>query len=222
MNIVLLVIILPLIGSVLSGFFIINSKNKIAEILTTVLLVISATLSVYIYINIDTYQGIKAIYNWISFSNINLNFAILLDPLTSIMFCVVTVVSAVVHMFSIGYMHENQYRARFFSYLSLFTFAMLVLVSADNFIQLFLGWEGVGLCSYLLVGFYFHKPSANNAAIKAFLVNRVGDFGYLIAIALIYKYFNTLTFNEVFANIDQFHKTVLTFLGFEFIICKPI
>ncbi len=216
MNIVLLVIILPLIGSVLSGFFIINSKNKIAEILTTVLLVISATLSVYIYINIDTYQGIKAIYNWISFSNINLNFAILLDPLTSIMFCVVTVVSAVVHMFSIGYMHENQYRARFFSYLSLFTFAMLVLVSADNFIQLFLGWEGVGLCSYLLVGFYFHKPSANNAAIKAFLVNRVGDFGYLIAIALIYKYFNTLTFNEVFANIDQFHKTVLTFLGFEF------
>ena len=119
-------------------------------------------------------------------------------------------------MFSIGYMHEDKLRARFFCYLSLFTFAMLVLVSADNFIQLFLGWEGVGLCSYLLVGYYFHKPSANNAAIKAFLVNRVGDFGYLIAIALIYKYFNSLNFQEVFSNTSAIEKKNLLFLGFEF------
>ena len=216
MNLPLLVLILPLLGSLISAICIIGSQNKKAEYISTFFLFLAALISIYIYINIETFKGNFIVYNWINFAQINLNFSIFLDPLTAIMFCVVTIVSSVVHMFSIGYMHEDKLRARFFCYLSLFTFAMLVLVSADNFIQLFLGWEGVGLCSYLLVGYYFHKPSANNAAIKAFLVNRVGDFGYLIAIALIYKYFNSLNFQEVFSNTSAIEKKNLLFLGFEF------
>ena len=216
MNLPLLVLILPLLGSLISAICIIGSQNKKAEYISTVFLFLAALVSIYIYINIETFKGNFIVYNWINFAQINLNFSIFLDPLTAIMFCVVTIVSSVVHLFSIGYMHEDKLRARFFCYLSLFTFAMLVLVSADNFIQLFLGWEGVGLCSYLLVGYYFHKPSANNAAIKAFLVNRVGDFGYLIAIALIYKYFNSLNFQEVFSNTSAIEKKNLLFLGFEF------
>ncbi len=216
MNLPLLVLILPLLGSLISAICIIGSQNKKAEYISTIFLFLAALASIYIYINIETFKGNFIVYNWINFAQINLYFSIFLDPLTAIMFCVVTIVSSVVHMFSIGYMHEDKFRARFFCYLSLFTFAMLVLVSADNFIQLFLGWEGVGLCSYLLVGYYFHKPSANNAAIKAFLVNRVGDFGYLIAIALIYKYFNSLNFQEVFSNTSTIEKKNLLFLGFEF------
>ena len=216
MNLPLLVLILPLLGSLISAICIIGSQNKKAEYISTIFLFLAAIISIYIYINIETLKGNFIVYNWIDFAKVNLNFSIFLDPLTSIMFCVVTIISSVVHMFSIGYMHEDKLRARFFCYLSLFTFAMLVLVSADNFIQLFLGWEGVGLCSYLLVGYYFHKPSANNAAIKAFLVNRVGDFGYLIAIALIYKYFNSLNFQEVFSNTSDLEKKNLLFLGFEF------
>ena len=216
MNLPLLVLILPLLGSLISAICIIGSQNKKAEYISTIFLFLASIISIYIYINIETLKGNFIVYNWIDFAQVNLNFSIFLDPLTSIMFCVVTIVSSVVHMFSIGYMHEDKLRARFFCYLSLFTFAMLVLVSADNFIQLFLGWEGVGLCSYLLVGYYFHKPSANNAAIKAFLVNRVGDFGYLIAIALIYKYFNSLNFQEVFSNTSDLEKKNLLFLGFEF------
>ena len=216
MNLPLLVLILPLLGSLISAICIIGSQNKKAEYISTIFLFLAALASIYIYINIETFKGNFIVYNWINFAQINLNFSIFLDPLTAIMFCVVTIVSSVVHMFSIGYMHEDKLRARFFCYLSLFTFAMLVLVSADNFIQLFLGWEGVGLCSYLLVGYYFHKPSANNAAIKAFLVNRVGDFGYLIAIALIYKYFNSLNFQEVFSNTSAIEKKNLLFLGFQF------
>ena len=216
MNLPLLVLILPLLGSLISAICIIGSQNKKAEYISTIFLFLASIISIYIYINIETLKGNFIVYNWIDFAKVNLNFSIFLDPLTSIMFCVVTIVSSVVHMFSIGYMHEDKLRARFFCYLSLFTFAMLVLVSADNFIQLFLGWEGVGLCSYLLVGYYFHKPSANNAAIKAFLVNRVGDFGYLIAIALIYKYFNSLNFQEVFSNTSAIEKKNLLFLGFEF------
>ena len=216
MNLPLLVLILPLLGSLISAICIIGSQNKKAEYISTIFLFLAALASLYIYINIETFKGNFIVYNWINFAQINLNFSIFLDPLTAIMFCVVTIVSSVVHMFSIGYMHEDKLRARFFCYLSLFTFAMLVLVSADNFIQLFLGWEGVGLCSYLLVGYYFHKPSANNAAIKAFLVNRVGDFGYLIAIALIYKYFNSLNFQEVFSNTSAIEKKNLLFLGFQF------
>ena len=138
------------------------------------------------------------------------------------MFLVVNIVSCLVHIFSIGYMSKDPKRARFFCYLSLFTFAMLVLVSANNFIQLFLGWEGVGLCSYLLVGYYFKKPSANNAAIKAFLVNRVGDFGYLIAIALIYKYLGSLNFENVFSQSEILSGKYISILNYEMNACTAI
>ncbi len=216
MNYTVLIILLPLLGAVISGLCIIGKRNILAEVISTLLVCLSALMSIHVYFSLEKFIKNITIYEWIKFSDLSLNFSIYLDPLTSIMFCVVTIVSAVVHIFSIGYMHSDKFRARFFCYLSLFTFAMLILVCSDNFIQLFLGWEGVGLCSYLLVGFYFHKPSANNAAIKAFLVNRVGDFGYLIAIALIYKYFNTLSFSEVFQSVYTFKEYKVSFLSNEF------
>ena len=125
-----------------------------------------------------------------------------MDALSSLMLIVITTVSLVVHLYSIGYMEHDKGKSRFFSYLSLFTFCMIVLVVSDNFVQLFFGWEGVGLCSYLLIGFWFQKYSANNAAIKAFVVNRVGDFALLIGIFLIYYTFHSLKFTEVFDTAD--------------------
>ena len=122
-----------------------------------------------------------------------------IDTITAVMLVVVTGVSSLVHLYSIGYMHEDPHRPRFFSYLSLFTFAMLMLVTANNFLQLFFGWEGVGLASYLLIGFWYTSPSANAAAIKAFIVNRVGDFGFALGIFGVWAVFNTLDFDAVFA-----------------------
>ena len=130
------------------------------------------------------------------------------------MLVVVTSVSSLVHVYSIGYMSHDPNKPRFMSYLSLFTFSMLMLVVSDNFLQLFFGWEGVGLCSYLLIGFWYKKESANNAAIKAFLVNRVGDFGLAIGIFLIFYYFGTVNYNEVFAKAANFTDKEISFLGF--------
>ena len=131
------------------------------------------------------------------------------------MLVVVTFVSALVHIYSIGYMSHDPYKPRFMSYLSLFTFSMLILVVSDNFLQLFFGWEGVGLCSYLLIGFWYKKESANNAAIKAFIVNRVGDFGLAIGIFLIFYYFGTINYQEVFNLAPQFVEKKLLFFGLE-------
>src|SRR5438093_7576270 len=129
------------------------------------------------------------------------------------MLVVVNTISSLVHLYSIGYMDEDPYRPRFFAYLSLFTFAMLMLVTADNLVQLFFGWEGVGLASYLLIGFWYHKPSANAAAIKAFIVNRVGDFGFALGIFAIFMLFNSIQYDTVFASApDQVGKTI-EFLG---------
>ena len=114
--------------------------------------------------------------------DLKVDWAIRVDALTAVMLVVVTTVSALVHLYSIGYMEEDPYQPRFFAYLSMFTFAMLMLVTADNLVQLFFGWEGVGLASYLLIGFWYHKPAANAAAIKAFVVNRIGDFGFALGI----------------------------------------
>ena len=131
------------------------------KIISSFLLTIAAILSIFCYVKINSYVGVYELYRWINLGEINVNISILYDPLTAIMFLVVNTVSALVHIFSIGYMSNDSYKARFFCYLSLFTFAMLILVSADNFLQLFLGWEGVGLCSYLLIGYYFSKNSAS-------------------------------------------------------------
>ena len=207
---------LPLIGCIISVVCIIFNEQKKAELFSSLIMILTAFLSVVSYLRIDSLKENFLIYNWINSNLLSIDLSILFDPLTAIMFLVVNIVSCLVHVFSIGYMSSDPKRARFFCYLSLFTFAMLVLVSSNNFIQLFLGWEGVGLCSYLLVGYYFNKPSANNAAIKAFLVNRVGDFGYLIAIALLYKYVGSLNFEEVFSNTNMLAESYLSILGMEF------
>ena len=139
----------------------------------------------------------------------------LIDPLSAVMLVVVTSVSYLVHIYSIGYMSHDPHKPRFMAYLSLFTFAMLMLVTSDNFIQLFFGWEGVGLCSYFLIGFWFKKESANAAAIKAFVVNRVGDFGFALGIFLIFYLFGTVNYSEVFQQIPTVIDKNLSFLGFE-------
>ena len=132
------------------------------------------------------------------------------------MLVVVTFISALVHIYSIGYMSNDPHKPRFMAYLSLFTFSMLVLVVSDNFLQLFFGWEGVGLCSYLLIGFWYKKESANDAAIKAFIVNRIGDFGLAVGIFLIFSLFGTIILRKFFLTTNQFVEKKLLFFGFEF------
>jgi NADH-quinone oxidoreductase subunit L len=210
------VIFLPLIGAII-GYLGGSLIKYFSEIATSLLVSISAVLSILLFwngIQNNTYGNYK-IFEWISSGNFIANWSINIDPLSSIMLVVVTFVSALVHIYSIGYMSHDPHKPRFMSYLSLFTFSMLVLVVSDNFLQLFFGWEGVGLCSYLLIGFWYKKESANNAAIKAFIVNRVGDFGLAIGIFLIFFYFGTINFKEVFDLAPQFLEKNIVFLGFE-------
>jgi NADH-quinone oxidoreductase subunit L len=210
------VIFFPLIGSIV-GYLGRSLIKYFSEITTSVLVSISAVLSIYLFWNgmQNNAYGNYKIFEWISSGNFIANWSINIDPLSSIMLVVVTFVSALVHIYSIGYMSHDPHKPRFMSYLSLFTFSMLVLVVSDNFLQLFFGWEGVGLCSYLLIGFWYKKESANNAAIKAFIVNRVGDFGLAIGIFLIFFYFGTINFKEVFDLAPQFLEKNLVFFGFE-------
>ncbi|MBM5782347.1 MAG: NADH-quinone oxidoreductase subunit L [Pelagibacterales bacterium] len=233
-----LVVFLPLFGFLISGFFsrIVSPKisqhfvDKIAQILTTSLLIASAICAVTIFSDFvirgeEANQNIKLL-TWISSGTFNVNWSLNIDQLTAIMLVVVTVVSSLVHIYSTAYMHEDKSIARFMSYLSLFTFFMLVLVTADNFLQLFVGWEGVGLASYLLIGFWFKKQSANAAAIKAFVANRVGDFGLIIAISLIYVTFGTVDYNSVFASVsnhlnDQFLLFGTSFTSID-VICVAL
>ena len=132
------------------------------------------------------YESNKLIFSWINSGNFYVDWSIKIDPLSSVMLVVVSFISSIIHFYSIGYMSHDPHKTRFMAYLSLFTFSMLTLVTADNFLQLFFGWEGVGLCSYLLIGFWYKKQSANAAAIKAFVVNRVGDIGLALGIFLIF------------------------------------
>ena len=170
-----LIILFPLLGSIF-GYVSKSFSEKLSEIIPTVLVILSALFSGIIFYNGITQDayGNYVIFEWISSGNLKINWSINIDPLSSVMLVVVTFVSSLVHVYSIGYMSHDPNRPRFMSYLSLFTFSMLMLVVSDNFLQLFFGWEGVGLCSYLLIGFWYKKESANNAAIKAFIVNRVG------------------------------------------------
>jgi NADH-quinone oxidoreductase subunit L len=175
--------------------------SQAAELVTTTLLFISWILSCYAFYEVG-FAGHDAhvtIFNFITAGDLKVDWALRVDPLTAVMLVVVTTVSALVHLYSIGYMADDPYKPRFFSYLSFFTFAMLMLVTADNLAQLFFGWEGVGLASYLLIGFWFHKPSANAAAIKAFLVNRVGDFGFALGIFAVFLLTGSINFETVFA-----------------------
>jgi NADH-quinone oxidoreductase subunit L len=210
------IIFFPLVGSII-GYYGKSLIKYFSEITTSLFVCISSVLSIILFwngIQKNTYGNYK-IFEWISSGNFVANWSINIDPLSSMMLVVITFVSALVHIYSIGYMSHDPHKPRFMSYLSLFTFSMLVLVVSDNFLQLFFGWEGVGLCSYLLIGFWYKKESANNAAIKAFIVNRVGDFGLAIGIFLIFFYFGTINFKEVFNLAPQFLEKKLIFFGFE-------
>ena len=210
-----LILFLPLLGAIISGFFGKLLGDRSCEIITSLFVSISALLSLVIFYRVITvgYEDNIVITTWINSGSLNVNWSINIDALSSVMLVVVTLVSSLVHIYSIGYMSHDPHKARFMSYLSLFTFAMLTLVTSDNFIQLFFGWEGVGLSSYFLIGFWFKKPSANAAAIKAFLVNRVGDFGFALGIFLIFYIFGTVNYNEVFQKIPEILNIKLSFLG---------
>ena len=212
------IVLLPLLGSIISGFFGKRLGAKSCQLLTSSFVSISAILSLFIFyeVFVQDYSSNKLIFNWISSGDFHVNWSINIDPLTSVMLVVVSLISSIIHFYSIGYMSHDPHKPRFMAYLSLFTFAMLTLVTADNFLQLYFGWEGVGLCSYLLIGFWFKKPSANAAAIKAFIVNRVGDFGLAIGIFLIFFFYGTVNYNEVFQQTPLLIQKQVIFLGIEF------
>ena len=215
MDIEYLIIFLPLLGSIISGLFgkYIGSRNS--EIITSLFVSISAILSSIIFYKVlnQDYTNNLNIFTWINSGTLNVSWSIDIDALSSVMLVVVTLVSSLVHIYSIGYMSDDPHKQRFMSYLSLFTFSMLMLVTSDNFLQLFFGWEGVGLCSYFLIGFWFRKESANAAAIKAFVVNRVGDFGFALGIFLIFYLFGTVNYDEVFELVPSILNNDLSFLG---------
>ena len=210
-------VFLPLLSAFIAGFFGKTLGDKATQFITCALLLTSAVLSVFLLRDVaftgqeETIQ----IMTWIASGDINLNWALRLDALSVVMIFVVNVVSSMVHVYSVGYMSHDKSKTRFMSYLGLFTFAMLMLVTADNFVQMFFGWEGVGLASYLLIGFWHHKASANAAAIKAFVVNRVGDFGLSLGIFAVFILFGSLNFDIVFAAVPEVAGTQLSFLGLE-------
>ena len=209
------ILFLPLIASIISGFFGKLIGDKFSQIITSFFVSISALLSIIIFYKVLTtgYENNIVISTWISSGSLNVNWSIKIDTLSSVMLLVVTSISALVHIYSIGYMSHDPNKPRFMSYLSLFTFSMLTLVTSDNFLQLFFGWEGVGLCSYFLIGFWYKKDSANSAAIKAFLVNRVGDFGLALGIFLIFYTFGNINYNEIFAQISSIKDQEISLIG---------
>ena len=211
------ILFLPLIASIISGFFGKYIGDRNSEYVTSGLVSISALLSISVLyqVIVNQYEENIVIATWINSGSLDVNWSMLIDPLSAIRLVVVTSVSSLVHIYSIGYMSHDPHKPRFMAYLSLFTFAMLMLVTSDNFIQLFFGWEGVGLCSYFLIGFWFKKESANAAAIKAFVVNRVGDFGFALGIFLIFYLFGTVNYSEVFQQMPTVVDKNLSFLGFE-------
>ena len=211
----LTLLFLPLLSFIISGFFGKYIGDRISEIITSLFVSISAVLALFVFYQVITqgYENNIVIASWLHSGSLNVNWSIKIDALSAVMLVVVTLISSLVHIYSIGYMSQDPHKPRFMAYLSLFTFAMLTLVTSDNFLQLFFGWEGVGLCSYFLIGFWYKKDSANAAAIKAFIVNRVGDFGFALGIFLIFYLFGTVNYNEVFQQIPQNLNNKLSFLG---------
>ena len=196
------IVFLPLLGFLIVGALGRSLGPRQSEIVTTGLLAVSAVLSwiAFIHVGLGSAPATTPVLGeWISSGALKIDWALRIDTLTVVMLVVVTSVSCLVHLYSIGYMHEDPSRPRFFAYLSLFTFAMLTLVTADNLVQMFFGWEGVGLASYLLIGFWYEKPSACAAAIKAFVVNRVGDFGFALGIFLVFGLTGSVAFDTIFA-----------------------
>jgi len=197
------IVFLPLAGFLIAGLFGRAIGAKASEFVTSGFMLIAAVLSWVAFFQValgDTPAFTVPVLRFIEVGSFDVSWAFRIDTLTAVMLVVVNSVSALVHIYSIGYMHHDPHRPRFFAYLSLFTFAMLMLITSDNLVQMFFGWEGVGLASYLLIGFWFKKPSANAAAIKAFVVNRVGDFGFLLGMFGVYVIFGSVNFDTIFAN----------------------
>ncbi len=211
------IVFLPGIGALIAGLFGRAIGARACEVVTSSLLVCSAILSwiVFWHVGIEHQTARVAIDAWITSGELDVAWALKIDTLTAVMFVVVTTVSSLVHIYSIGYMSDDESRPRFFSYLSGFTFAMLMLVTSDNLVQLFFGWEGVGLFSYLLIGFWYKKKSANDAAIKAFLVNRVGDFGFALGIFGLFAVFRTINFEALFEAAPAMAGQTFSFLGYD-------
>ena len=211
------IVLLPLTGAVIAGLFGRALGDRGAQIVTCTLLGIGALISIVVFkrVAIDGQTGVTELFTWIDSGAFEFSWAIKLDTLSAVMMMVVSVVSWLIHIYSIGYMAHDKSIPRFFAYLSLFTFFMLALVTADNFVQLFFGWEGVGLASYLLIGFWYHKPAANAAAIKAFLVNRVGDTGFALGIFGTFMLFGAVGFDQVFAAVPGMAEARFTFIGIE-------
>ncbi len=211
------IVFLPLVGFLIAGALGRFIGARPSEVVTTSLLFVSCLLSWVAFVDVAFGTGATRVQvaQWFASGDMVVDWAFRVDTLTAVMLVVVTTVSALVHLYSIGYMHEDPSRPRFFAYLSLFTFAMLMLVTADNLVQMFFGWEGVGLASYLLIGFWYEKDSARAAAIKAFIVNRVGDFGFALGIFLVFVLFGSVAFDGIFPRAGELATQTFRFLGFE-------
>jgi len=209
---------LPLVGALIAGLFGWLIGDKLSHWITSGCVILSALLSIDIFMQVlDGAEFYGNFWTWIASGSLVVNIGMMIDPLTTIMMVTVTVVSACVHIYTIGYMHGDPGYARFFSYISAFTFSMLVLVMGNSFFTLFFGWEAVGLFSYLLIGFWFQRDTANVAAMKAFIVNRVGDFGFAVGILAVWYYFGTVDYREVFAAVPALVESAssMYFLGWQ-------
>ena len=213
-----LIVFLPLLGSLVVGFFGKKLNLMLSHSLSCLMIIIPFFLSLY-FLKLTLYENyhlVVPLFEWLSSGDLITEWSLRLDLLTSVMLVVVTSVSSLVHIYSIGYMSHDPHQTRFFAYLSFFTFAMLILVTSNNFLQLFFGWEGVGLASYLLIGFWHKKDSANSAAMKAFVVNRVGDFGFLIGLAILFFYTSSLDFDTIFSMNEQLSSNTFSIFNMDF------
>ena len=212
------IVFLPLLGALIAGFFGRLLGDRGAQVVTCGFMLVSMVLGWIAFQDVALAGNARTVelFTWLSSGDLQASWALKFDTLTAVMVIVVTTVSAMVHVYSIGYMSHDHSIPRFMAYLSFFTFAMLMLVTADNLIQMFFGWEGVGVASYLLIGFWFHKPTANAAAIKAFLVNRVGDFGFALGIFGTFLLFDTIHLDTIFQMVASKQNVSISFLGGEF------
>ncbi|HWD60490.1 MAG TPA: NADH-quinone oxidoreductase subunit L, partial [Stellaceae bacterium] len=214
---IVLVVFLPLLAAAIAGFFGRAIGDRGSQIVTCGALVLSAICGIFVFRDAMAQTGpqVQTLVTWIAAGGVDVAWSLRLDTLSGVMILVVTIVSAMVHIYSVGYMAHDHSIPRFMSYLSLFTFFMLMLVTANDFVQMFFGWEGVGLASYLLIGFWYDRDTADAAAIKAFVVNRIGDFGFALGIFAVFVLFGSLDFDTVFGKAPGATHEVMNFLGWQ-------
>src|SRR6185503_15117868 len=207
----------PLFGALVAGLLGRSIGDRAAMAVSVLCMLVAAALgpiACFQLVSGGTDPGIVSLGTWVEAGRFHVDWALRYDTLSAAMVAMVTFVSMLIHVYSIGYLgHDSYPRYRFFSYLSLFTFSMLMLVTADNLLQLFFGWEGVGLCSYLLIGYWYDRPSANAAAIKAFIVNRIGDLGFAVGVALVFMKFGSIEFSTIFSDVPQHMSDMYSVLG---------